>query len=109
MIMVGDLLPAPIDGKSVTTDWIEEIFDHQTAAWGKGCMVGFINESPVMATWARNVLTWQFLNVASIKSSKELEVLKKRLSVFDDSNAELLHDYEIVGNILIERFFWNSD
>ena len=28
-----ELIPAPIDNKNVTTDWIEDVFDHQSCLW----------------------------------------------------------------------------
>lgn len=107
--MKKELLPAPVDGKSVTHDWIENILDYHTGVWGKRCIVGFVSESPVIVTWSGNMLTWKFPNMTSVQSSKELSVLKERLSVYDDANVDLIHKYSVVGNALIQEFFWNNE
>lgn len=101
-----ELLSAPIDGKNVTTDWIEEVLDFQTGLFGKGCVVGFVSESPVIATWSDNVLTWRFPNMVSVQSSKELKVLQERLGYYDDLNTDLISEYSVEGNALIQKFFW---
>ena len=103
------LVPAPIDEKNVTTDWIENIFDCQSCVYGKGAAVGFINDKPVFAKWSANVILWQFPNEVSILKTEELDVLQKRLKAYDDANEDLLHEYNVIGDILVQKFYWKSE
>lgn len=68
------LIPAPLDEKNVTTDWIEELFDDQSALYGKNKMLGFMAGAAVQASWEGNVLTWKVLDGdgdAAIKKMRE--------------------------------------
>lgn len=56
------LIPAPLDEKNVTTDWIEELFDDQSALYGKDKMLGFMAGAAVEASWSGNVLHWKVLD-----------------------------------------------
>ena len=105
------LIPAPLDNKNVTTDWIEEIFDFQTCIYGKKMAVGFIADEPVIAAWTVNTIIWSFpsLVMTCIDGTKPLEELRKRLSVYDDANTELKHEYCVIGNLLMQKFYWNKD
>ena len=69
-----ELIPAPLDGKNVTTDWIEEMFDEQSALYGSHKMLGFMAGAAVQASWDGNVLTWKVLDGdgdAAVKTLRE--------------------------------------
>ena len=109
--MENKLIPAPIDNKNVMTDWIEEIFDFQTAVRRKKTMVGFIADEPAVARWNDNVLIWTFplWPTLTIEDSKPLEELKKRLKVYDDANVELITIDNVDRHSLMQKFFWKKD
>ena len=105
-----ELIPAPVDNKNVATDWIEDIFDFQTCVRNKKTAVGFIADEPAIVSWADNVILWSFpLVVSPIFGTARLEELKKRLKIYDDENPELVTDYEVVGNLLMQKFYWNNE
>ena len=109
MIMEKKLIPAPIDNKNVTTDWIEDIFDYQTCVWGKKCAVGFINSEPVIAGWKENLLIWQFPITTDFENSISLARLKDRLEKYSENNPELVEHYNVFGNMLMQKFYWKSE
>lgn len=68
------LIPAPLDEKNVTTDWIEELFDDQSALYARHKRLGFIAGVAVQASWEGNVLTWKVLGgdgEAAVKKLRE--------------------------------------
>lgn len=104
------LIPAPIDNKNVTTDWIEEVFDYQTCIWGKReSAIGFIHDRPVVAEWSENNLFWKFVEEESIDGSDHLEELRKRLKVYDDANPELVESHNVIGNYFWQKFYWKNE
>ena len=54
------LIPAPIDEKNITSDWIEDIFDN-CCFGGKGnnIYVGFIKDCVVLCEYHGNVINWK--------------------------------------------------
>ena len=105
-----ELIPAPIDNKNVTTDWIEDVFDNQSCIWGKkNSAVGYINEEPVIAAWDRNLLLWQFSLITSLEDSISLSILKDRLNAAHDPDGDLVEDLKVVGNLLMHKFYWKNE
>lgn len=107
--MEKNLIPAPIDNKNVTTDWIEEVFDFQTCLYNKNKAVGFIDNEPVLATWQNNILLWNFHLETKIENSKHLTVLKKRLAEYHDPDGNLFEEFVVVGNTLMQKFYWKNE
>lgn len=103
------LIAAPIDNKNVTTDWIEDIFDNQNCTWGNKMAVGFIKDTPVIASWHDNVLIWTFPTVVSIEESGHLAELMSRLKEYNDANPELWEAYDGFKNFLMQKFYWDND
>ena len=93
------------------TDWIEDIFDFQTCIWGKKMAVGIIAEEPAIVTWYDNILLWSFPSwcLCSIEGTKVLSELNKRLKVYDDANTELITTECVVGNLLMQKFYWKNE
>ena len=105
-----EMIPAPIDNKNVTTDWIETIFDSQSCVWGeKRSAVGYINGEPVIAAWDRNLLLWQFSLITSLEDSISLAILKDRLNAAHDPDGDLIETLNVVGNMLMQRFYWKNE
>lgn len=103
--MGKNIIPAPLDDKNVMTDWIEEVFDWQSALFRKNKCVGFIFNCPALATWRDNVLTWSFI-CGEIKTAQN--ELIERLKVYEDANIELFTKIEIVGNDVVQSFYWRD-
>ena len=49
---------AMVDGKNVTTDWIESVFDSADFVYDVRTIIGFINRCVVQARWDENKVTW---------------------------------------------------
>lgn len=99
-------IPAPLDDKNVMTDWIEDVFEFGSGLFHMGQWVGFVLSCPILATWHDNVLTWSFIR-GDIKTAQS--ELIKRLKVYEDENVELFTKIEIVGNDVVQSFYWRNE
>lgn len=54
------LIPAPIDERNVTSDWIYEMFDLGDCVDDNGTYVGFINHVPALCQVTNNEATFSF-------------------------------------------------
>lgn len=54
------LIPAPIDERNVTSDWIYEMFDLGDCVDDNGTYVGFINHVPALCQVTNNEVTFSF-------------------------------------------------
>jgi len=113
----NNLIPAPIDGKNITTDWIEEIFDGQCSTSNGKTYLGFVKDLPIRCDIIENALCWQFL-VPTDWWHRDvvipaMEELTKRLQVKDDADeGHRIHvRYRKSGNdtILWQEFYWNNN
>lgn len=113
----NNLIPAPIDDKNITTDWIEEIFDGQCCCQNNGTYIGFIKGLPIKADIKDNQIYWSRLSShICFESTSEEEVKgmiterNKRLKYLDD-NKRIHVDYRYMhgGTTLIQSFFWNNN
>ena len=111
------LIPAPIDGKNIMEDWIEEIFDGQCCCQSKDTYIGFINGLPIKADIKDNQIYWSMLrSYVCFGSPSEQEVKdmiterNKRLMYLDD-NKRIHVDYRYMhgGTTLIQSFYWNNN
>jgi hypothetical protein len=99
------MIKAPLDGKNVTTDWIEEVFDFNSVVWNGNKCVGFIKGTPVLATWEDNRLQW---DVIGFKPDEALDELVARLSEFDDNDDLEIMNKRFFGS-LIQHFYWKDE
>ena len=97
------MIPAPIDEKNVTTDWLEYIFDFADFVCNGDVLLGFVGGKPVMATVDYNTVTWQFIN------DGDTSELKTRLLGHDDDNDDLLCRYEEGEGRIKQSFFFSED
>ncbi len=105
-----ELIPAPIDNKNVVQDWIEEIFDYQTCIWGeKKSAIGYVHGQPVIAAWYKNILLWKFTEEKEIENSDHLAELRNRLNNAHDPNGNLIEEFKVIGNILMQKFYWKDE
>ena len=91
-------VPAYIDEKNVTTDWIEEVFDdHQCVCGGNcGCtFVGFVNSCVVLANVSRNHIGWQIVQGQYTESEvkETYDILIERLKELDDPDNDNIGIY----------------
>ena len=105
-----ELIPAPIDGKNVSTDWIQDVFDNQSCVWNGQKAIGFINNHPVLVAWSDNILLWQFPLVTDIEEFGDLAVLRDRLKIYeDDPDNNFVTKDSIVGNLLMQKYYWKNE
>ena len=111
-----NLIPAPIDDKNITTDWIEEIFDDQSALRSKHGFMGFIAGVGVVCYIKGNKLQWMLIHGGYYESEgdmrKALDTLYKRLQEKDKDNEEydITTEYYRIGLIgLNQSFYWNNN
>lgn len=111
-----NLIPAPIDDKNITTDWIEEIFDDQSALRSKHGFMGFIAGVGVVCYIKGNKLQWMLIHGGYYESEndrrKALDTLYKRLQEKDKDNEEydITTEYYRIGLIgLSQSFYWSNN
>lgn len=98
--------PAPIDGKNVTTDWIEDIFDMADFTRDGKCMVGFVSHYPVLVAWSDNYIVWQ----AVLGGENCLDVLEKRLALFEDEESDIYSERKrVANNLILQSFYFKED
>lgn len=110
-------IKAPIDGKNVATDWVEEIFDHCNAVggskYGAERICGYIDNNLVEAMYYtdHNVIAW---SIYGVNVEMEYEHIKreltKRLKEHEDPDRELFSELEEKGeNSIWQSFFWRQE
>lgn len=107
---------APIDGKNVTTDWIEEIFDHCNAVggskYGAERLCGYVDNNLVEGWYRRggNVISWTIYGVVTEDYLNEVkDELTKRLKEHEDPDRELFSEIKDEGHILFQSFYWRQE
>ena len=88
---------AIIDGKNVTTDWIGEVFDAADYTQDGKCIVGFVGHFPVLVAWDDNYIVWQ----AVLGGENCLDVLEKRLALFEDEAIFIYSERKRVASALV--------
>lgn len=116
-----NLIPAPIDDKNITTDWIEEIFDGQCAVSNGKSYLGYINGHAVKCDIVGNSLHWEFIytewgDVSQSNIDIPMKMLKNRLKAKDELDEEnRIHVTYMIGGktcnnrILTQSFYWNNE
>lgn len=113
------LIPAPIDNKNIMEDWIEDVFDEQSALIHKGRFIGFVNGLPFYCRPRHpqsNYLEWFLINGgmgedADAKRNAIAE-LKRRLQSIDKDNEENrleVHYYDVALLGLYQSFYFVQD
>lgn len=112
---MSKLIPAPIDGKNVMTDWIEEIFDeHSCIVGGKQgeIRMGFVDNRPVTCFVSGNAIFWHINKwmCGIFVLQKAYRNLIKRLREHDTPPLVVKYDTSMVDDcILMQRFFFEAD
>lgn len=101
------LIPAPLDEKNVTTDWIEELFDDQSALYSKGKRLGFMAGAVMQAEWYFNVLMWKVLyGDARVAIKKLIERYKER---YPEEESPFILKNQIYSDMYTMRFYWKPE
>ena len=97
---------AIIDEKNVTTDWIGEVFDFADYTQDKKCMVGFVEHFPVLVAWNENDIVWQ----AILGGGNCLDVLEKRLALFEDEDSNIYSERKrVASNLILQSLYFKED
>lgn len=103
---------AMIDGKNVTTDWIESVFDSADNLFDVRTIVGFINRCVVQARWDENKVTWTISRELGYgKPLDALFILDERLRKFEDEEGEVFSELDmasIPNYQIIQRFYFKE-
>ena len=100
-----------LNGKDVTTDWMESVFDSDVTR-DRNTMVGFINHSVVIAHWSDNVVEWEVRQVGLSDHYYAALLLKNRLIECEDDVQNVFSVLESLGGDklgLIQRFYFKED
>ena len=109
------LIPAPIDEKNITSDWIEDIFDNCCYGGKKNNIyVGFIRDCVILCEYHNNIINWKVESECfNGKSAREdaFNELRKRLEILDKENDGLVVKYSPFseGVLCIEQRFFFKD
>ena len=105
-------IPAPIDEKNVSTDWIDAVFDGMNYVSNGNQMAGYVKDSLVSCSWHDNRIEW----VAHYNMAETLTELKKRLEEFQNKDPhanlyESVYDeiYVISDICLIQLFYFYGE
>ena len=110
--MEKKLIPAPIDEKNVTTDWIAEIFDNcGDCVRSNKKFVGFVNDSVCFCEYSNYHLLW-YMPVSLARNLKDSwDELIRRLKEHD--TPPLIVSYYINEGEqyyeLRQDFFWKDE
>lgn len=99
------LIPAPIDGKNILTDWIDTMFDnaHTVCNDTETCVLGFINNlSAQCCKFGDNELMW-FCN--NEENAKEIEERLLHLEM-DERTAMSI---SVSGSTITQKFYFLED
>lgn len=107
--MEKKLIPAPIDNKNVMEDWISDVFDNGDCTEDRKRIIGFIDHSPVMASWHDNMLIWTFYDQSFIERQSGIKALRIRLIEREAANPELVVKRSEDEHGIIQRFYRRDD
>ena len=105
---------APIDGKNVGTDWIDDIFDYSECTkmykYSHKKVCGFVNGQLVecVYTLEYNTIEWRIYALYSFLDDVKAELLR-RLKKYENEENELFSEYEESETYVIQRFYWKED
>lgn len=106
-----NLIPAPIDEKNISSDWIEDVFDRCVfGGSNSNVFTGFIKDCLVSAKFVDNILWWKveqdFFNLGEEREQAFTE-LKKRLKEYEKEETPVVEkDYFYDKKLVISQHFF---
>ncbi len=109
--MEKKLIPAPLDEKNVTTDWIESVFDYYDYTYdGKNTYTGFVKGSVCCCVYHGNHIIWHINQHYSVNAKQSYEELIKRLHEFDTAPLVVKYDTSMREELfLMQKFYWEDE
>lgn len=109
--MEKKLIPAPIDNKNVTTDWIEEIFDNFGDCISSGNkFTGFVKDSVCCCEHINNHLFWHIPQNFAKDAKASWDELIRRLKEHDTPPLIVKYDESMKDELLLlQSFYWTND
>ena len=106
------MIPAYLDEKDVTTDWIEDVFDDWHLAHSIHRVVGFVSGCLVSAKWHENEVEWLVLKEAGGDCASAFLILEERLKVFESEEQNVFSELEHEGEgryCIFQRFYFRNE
>jgi hypothetical protein len=111
--MEKKIIPAPIDGKNVGTDWMDAVFDSADVVEHRRMMLGFIWNCVVYAEWHDNTITWRVMqDIGQGDSIGAYHILNERLKEMesDEQNIFSRIQHGELGKLeLVQSFYFKED
>ena len=106
-------IPAPIDEKNVTTDWLESIFDYDCFARDVRTMIGIIKHCVVKVSWDYNRITWEISkDISTGDTIDAYMILEERLKAAEsgEQNIFSIIQHGESGRLqIVQTFFFRAD
>lgn len=105
-------IPALMDEKDVTTDWIENVFDDWNLAYSTRKVAGFISDCVVLAKWSQNEITWIVSKEMGGDYVSAFKILEERLKAFESEEQNVFSIIEHEADdryCLYQRFFFRDE
>ena len=113
--MDKNLVPAPIDNKNVTTDWIPEIFDFgdcttvncKDSQWR---VCGYVNCELVECIYYHggNKVYWSIYALYSVLDNTKAELMK-RLKKYETDESNIYSEFDEKETSVCQKFYWKED
>ena len=98
---------ALIDGKNVTTDWVEEMFDSFECIKRNNEFLGYCMGNVLYAVYCANVITWEILD--GMNKSLAVVALEERLKGRESEEQGIYSEITRHGYVLVQRFYFKED
>lgn len=100
---------AKINGKDVTSDWMDDVFDECNCAYGNRKQSGYVNDDLVEVSWDSETFTWK---VFSGKQSTIAELKKRLLEMMEDypeESPKLTTEITVCEGTVYQQYFWEDN
>ena len=107
----NSLIPAPIDGKNILTDWIEDVFDNYGDCVRNGNkFVGFVKNSVCCCQHLNHHLFWHIDKDFAVNAKESWDELIRRLKEKDSPELVVKYDESMKKELmLMQSFYFRAD
>ena len=113
------LIPAPLDEKNLTTDWIEEVFDNYSCSCGgkrNNVYTGIVEDCPVSCFVTHNRVMWHVdPHIGGVPNAGHAycSLISRLKDLFDeDENPGIVVEYDDSmkdGYFLVQTFYFKDE